>query len=170
MNIIEKPAYQCAVCKKAYFDKNMAEKCCSPKFCEDCGKELHPRWHMTVCTSCCDKRLFDKAEKLTPAQWDGWVQRDGYGYNEGYFESIGDLLEHCKDEGIETPEWVFCCEKIHHRIDIDNILFDMLEEAHEDARDCIVDEEELCRFVKEWNAKQTVATYYPDYSKVVVLK
>ena len=168
MNIIEKPAYQCGVCKKAYFDKDIAEKCCVPRLCEDCGKEIES--YRIVCEPCYEKRQFDKAEKLTYAQWDGWVQRDGYGYNEGYFESVDDLLQHCEDEDIEPPDWVFCCESREHKLNADDILDNMLSDAHEDARDCIVDEEELCRFVKEWNAKQTVATYYPDYSKVVILK
>lgn len=170
MNIIGKTAYQCGVCKNTYLDKESAEKCCTPKFCEDCGVELKPWWYRTICKPCHEKRQFNNAEKLTPEQWDGWVQRDGYGYNEGYFESLDDLLEYCKDEDIKPPNWVFCCELVEHKLDIDDAIETMLEEAHEDARDYLINEDELRQFIEEWNAKQKVATYYPDYSRVVVLK
>lgn len=170
MHVIKETTYRCGVCKFTYLDRKLAEECCAQKFCEDCGKELRPRWHSNICEPCRIERLFTKAKKLTPEQWDGWVQKDGYGYNEGYFESVDDLLECCKDEGIEPPDWVFCCGSIDHKLDADNILDDMLVDAYEDAREALVDEEELYQFIEAWNAKQKVATYYLDYTKVVVLK
>lgn len=170
MNITETSAYQCGECKKVYLDRRMAEQCCLHKYCEDCGCELPSRWYKFVCKSCDLKRLYDKAEKLTPDQWDDWVQRDGYGYNDGFFESVDDLLEYCKDTGSEPPDWVFCCKGIRHQLDADQILDNMLDDAYDDAPDQIVDEDSLRDFIKAWNAKQIVSTYYPDYTKVVVLK
>lgn len=168
MNIIEKTAYQCKKCNRTYLDRKSAEQCCAPKHCEDCGKRIKP--YRIVCESCRTKRLFNKAEKLTIDQWDGYIQRDGYGSNEGYFESISELLEWCEDEGTNPPDWVFCCELVKHRLNIDNAIETMLEEAYDDAWDDLVDEDGLRQFIDAWNAKQKVASYYPDYTKVVVLR
>lgn len=117
-----------------------------------------------------DNARFEKAEKLTPDQYDGWVYFDGMGYNEGYFESLNALIEHCEDEGIEAPGWVYCCTEMSHKLYIDSAIERMLDDAFEDARDHLVDEKELYDFVDKWNAKQTVTSYYPNYKRVVVLR
>ena len=44
MNSKEIKAYQCEKCGSSYIDKNVADKCCQPKLCEDCGCEI-PRKH-----------------------------------------------------------------------------------------------------------------------------
>lgn len=137
-------------------------------YCEEC--EAETRKYVLLCDGCNDRRLYNKAEKLTPDQYDGWIQRDGYGYNEGYFKSVDALVEWCEDEDIDLPDWVFCCEGTKHELDIDNAIENMLEDAFEDARDHLVDEKELFDFVKRWNAKQNIISYYPDYKRVVVLK
>lgn len=116
-----------------------------------------------------DINHYEKAEKLTPKQYDGWVYSDGLGYNEGYFDSTDALLEWCEDEEVEVPEFAFCCTEERHLLDIDSAIESMLEEAYEDARDYLKDEQELYDFVKKWNAKQNIISYYPDYKRVVVL-
>lgn len=169
MDVIEKTAYQCGKCnKKAYFDRQLAEDCCKPRYCEDCGKELDPKWYRTVCEPCHITRLFSKAEKLT--EWDGWVYREGYGYNDGYFSSVDELLQYCEDEGEDPPEWVFVCSETKHELDTDNILENMLDDAYEGARDHLVDEKELYDFIEAWNKKQYVTSYYPDYKKVLIIE
>jgi len=50
-------AYQCE-CGKAYVDRDVAEKCCAPKHCEDCGAKMSPKRAYTVCESCWMKRMF----------------------------------------------------------------------------------------------------------------
>lgn len=117
-----------------------------------------------------DDAHFEKAEKLTPEQYDSWVYVDGYGYNEGYFESVDALTEHCEGEDIPVPEWVYCCREMSHKLDIDSAIENMLDDAFEDARDHLVDEKGLYDFVDEWNAKQTLTSYYPDHKRVVVLR
>ena len=112
----------------------------------------------------------EKAEKLFPIQYDGWVYFEGLGYNEGYFESVGELIEYCEDEGIDVPDWVYCCKGERHLLDIDSAIESMLDEAYEDARDDLKDEKELYDFVEKWNAKQNITSYYPDYKRIVVLK
>lgn len=117
-----------------------------------------------------DDAHFEKAEKLTPEQYGGWVYVDGLGFNEGYFDSVNALIEHCEDEGIEVPDWAYCCIEVNHELDIYSAIENMLDDAFEDARDCLVDENELYDFVAKWNSKQTVKSYYPDYKKAVLLQ
>ena len=112
--------------------------------------------------------MFNRAEKL--GIWDGWIYCEEIGHNEGYFESVADLLEYCADEGIDVPGWAFICKEIRHGIDADRAIENMLDDAYEYAREHLVDEEELCEFIKEWNAKQDIVTYYPDYTKVVLIR
>ena len=112
---------------------------------------------------------YEKAEKLFPIQYDGWVYAEGLGYNEGYFESVGDLIEYCEDECISVPDWVYCCTEMNHALNIDSAIDSMLDEAHEDARDHLKDEKELYDFIEKWNARQNIISYYPDYKRVVVL-
>ncbi|HZK28050.1 MAG TPA: hypothetical protein VFD00_11010 [Thermoclostridium sp.] len=116
-----------------------------------------------------DDAHFEKAEKLTTEQYDGSIYAEGYGCQEGYFDSVDELIEYCEYEEIPVPDWVYCCKPITHTLDIDSAIERMLEDAFEDAGDCLVDEDKLIDFVDEWNAKQTVTSYYPDYKRVVVL-
>jgi len=160
-------AYQCK-CGKAYVDRNVAEKCCAPKYCEDCGAKMSPRRAYTVCESCRMKRMFNRAEKLET--WDGWICCEEIGHNDGYFESVADLLDYCEAMGVDVPEWAFICKEIRHEIDVERVIENMLDDAYEDAREHLVDEEELREFIKEWNAKQDIVTYYPDYGKVVLIR
>ncbi len=40
-----------------------------------------------------EQELFEKAEKIKAANWDGWVFCDGASYNDGYFPNIDEFLE-----------------------------------------------------------------------------
>lgn len=87
--------YRCPTCNGKDWPKaEDAIKCCAQRYCEDCGVAV--KKYRICCEPCGLKRLFDKAEKLQPEQWDGWVCWEGIGYNEGYFSSIGGLIEHCE--------------------------------------------------------------------------
>lgn len=145
--------YVCKHCKKA--NKN--------NYC-NCNKAREVR------NIARDTAHYEKAEKLNPEQCNSWVYAEGIGYNEGYFESVDALIEHCEDEGMEIPDWVYCCVEQKHKLDIDCAIEHMLDDAFEGARDCLTDEKELCKFVEEWNAKQNIVSYYPDYKKVVILQ
>lgn len=163
------PCFKCNACGKIHSDEKTAVKCCAQRYCEDCGIEV--KKYRICCEPCGLNRQFEKAEKLQPEQGDGWVHSDEVGgYNEGYFSSLGALIDHCEDEGIPVPKWVFCCKPIEHKLDVEHALESMLEEAYEDAYDDLVDVDELQKFVDEWNAKQTVTTYYPDEKRVVFTK
>lgn len=158
--------YECGICKKVYFDEKIAEDCCKNYNCEDCGVEI-PRYRL-LCDTCSLKRKFEKAEKLT--KWDGWVYWEGLGYNEGYFRDIGELIEHCEDEGIAVPDWVFTCTPTNHKLDIKYAIEIMLDDAYEDAYEGLIDLDELEEFIDKWNAKQRIVTYYPNYKKILLVK
>lgn len=65
MNIIEKTAYVCQVCGKWFSDKTYAEKCCTSKKCEVCGKILPCNYYYTCCDSCREQKKFEKAQKIS---------------------------------------------------------------------------------------------------------
>lgn len=166
MNSTKIVAYECGVCKKAYFDKRTTENCCKPYHCEDCGVETRRYW--TVCDSCITKRKYEKVEKLT--KWDGWVYWEGHGCNDGYFSSLDELLEYCYDNEIDQPKWVFVCKKKDHKLNLSHAIDDMLDDAYDGAADRLVDVGELEDFIDRWNDKQDITTYYPDWSKVLLLE
>jgi hypothetical protein len=170
MNSVKEKAYRCSVCSQVYMDKSFADKCCAPKYCEQCGKELPYRSYYIRCETCITKNRFDKAEKLT--EWNGWIYKDGYGDNDGYFESVDELIEWVEDQDEEDeivmPDWVFLCEEHNHTVDIDSAIEQALEEAYEDAEFDYLDE--LYAFMKQWNDKQNLKSYSPDYKKILLLK
>ena len=153
-------------CNKIYYEKEAAEDCCKPYHCQDCGVETRRYW--LRCDPCSEKRKYEKAEKLT--KWDGPVYRDGYGHRDGFFYDVGDLLEDCEAEGVNPPEWVFICKEKKHEIDPDQVIESMFDDAYEEAYEDLVDVEELREFIKDWNDKQNIVTYYPDYSRVLLLE
>ena len=55
------------------------------------------------------------------------------------------------------------------KINAENILENCVSDLGEDAPDRIVDADGFIKFVEEWNKKQDYNSYYPDYSRVIVL-
>jgi hypothetical protein len=53
-------------------------------------------------------------------------------------------------------------------VDIDSAIEQALEEAYEDAEFDYLDE--LYAFMKQWNDKQNLKSYSPDYKKILLLK
>lgn len=171
---IEQSYWQCSVCGLNHVLKETAEKCCEPWTCTECGEVL--RYKVSRCEKCVEKARFNNAEKVDLKDWDGPVFTEAVDNYDGmgYFEDIGEFIEFCKEsyscEDIEElPAYVWACETIQHKLCIDNALESMLDEAHEDAYDQLNDVKELEDFVIQWNAKQTVESWYPDYKKAVLL-
>jgi hypothetical protein len=121
------------------------------------------------CQACKERSRFERAEKLDT--YDGWISADGYGHNEGYFESVAELLEWCEVEGVAPPEYAYTCKEIKWPgIDIDAVLKNELKEYYENAIDALVADQELRTFVADWNKKQCIISYYPDWKRVVLVK
>lgn len=173
----------CGECGKVGWNKDAAERCCAPHTCKTCGKE-EP---MSECRECSDARYaqkererFEKAEKVTT--WDGWVFCDeGFGYQDGYFESVEDLLDYLSDQNADfeepllTPEYCWTCEPrqfvavdaedIYERIENDEAAYEEFERGSLNGTDEL--EAALRAFEK---ANESIVSYHPDYSKALILK
>ena len=55
-------AYQCGKCKKAYGDKEVAEKCCEPTYCPKCGIEK-PSYYVH-CEKCRLENQYNSGNKI----------------------------------------------------------------------------------------------------------
>jgi hypothetical protein len=90
---------------------------------------------------------------------------------QSYFDNA--VWDDCVDgQGVVTvppPAYCWPCESRALRLDPDSLLENAVDDMHEDAGDEIVDADELVRFLEAWNAKQTCKSWYPDYSRVIVL-
>lgn len=170
----------CGKCNRVGWDKGAAERCCVPHVCKTCGKEEQ----MSECRDCSDVRhakaereRFEKAEKV--AQWDGWVFSDeGYGYKDGYFESVDDLLEYLSDANADheerlTPEYVWTCKENQFvSVDPEEDIYERIEEnGYEDfERGSLSGTDELEAAILAFEkANESVVSYEPDYSKALLL-
>ena len=179
MNSVEIKAYKCSKCGAAYITKQSANECCEPKFCEDCGIEIpiNKYYASKVCDSCKTKRWaeeFDQKEKKRyvkaikckyqecPDEHKIMMYSESYGYDEGYFYDIDELIEYCESEDIRVPDYCWSTEQINMSIDADSIIENACEELFEDAESHIdnSDRKELQEFLNKWCAKQTATTTY----------
>ena len=156
----------CVDCGGVWPNLESAEKCCAKYFCKHCNKEL-PKYH-TICNDCRRQERYEKADKIT--EWDGWVYLDDMGYDDGFFESVDALIEYCIVTDTSIPKWAYTCVKERHLLDIDTALEMMVEEAFEGAFDYLVDREELIAFVNEWNKKQDIVSYWPNFNCAVLIE
>lgn len=165
-------AYCCWECDKAYFDKEFAQRCCEVKTCARCGAKTEKHYAYTACEPCREILLVHRAEVVaTEAADDGVVWSDTHqgDWEDGYASEVDALLERCRDEGVEPPCYVHPCKATHFQFDPSDIYDRVHDNHHEDAVDQIVDSAGLFLFFKEWNAKQTLRSYYMDRSKIIVL-
>lgn len=159
--------------------KNRAENCCKIPKCE-CGKNIETNYY-TKCDSCRSQEENARNEKrLREAEevdfTDSWIYCEGYGRNEGYFESVDALLEWIEDnekeESHPIPEFVHVCSRIDFKgIDMYDVVSNKLEsEFHEDAIDDL-DIDGLQKLVDEWSKTNKTHSWQPDYKKKIkVLK
>ena len=148
MNSKEIKAYQCEKCGSSYIDKNVADNCCQPKLCEDCGIEIPKNHYYVVCDKCRVKReekkeldRYNKATKYTfesaPKESTKIIYSELYPYNEGFMYDI-------EDEDIEKYEikYVYGTKRISPHYDAWDMVEYMLEDSYEDSDDQ-VDNKEL---------------------------
>lgn len=178
MKAIEETLYQCWKCNQYYHQRSIAEGCCTDEFippgkkphkCK-CGTVLDYDIH-TVCEKCREKNRYEKAEKVT--EWGGWIFADGIGGNDGFFESVGDLIEYIEDysePGEEMPTYVYTCTKVSFQVDIQNAIESASENFEELPWTLEEDLDELKETINEWNKAQKACSYTPNYKKVLLLK
>jgi hypothetical protein len=171
--------WYCGQCRIVHKEMAQAEQCCRPYTCRTCGKEA-PKYY-TICMECQTSAMlikeaerFEKAEKLT--EWDGPVQTDAVGWNDGFFASLDDLLEYLADweDNHEEPKPTYawaCDSRPTCALDVGRIIDDATQEAHEDFNtDSLKGVEELRAAIDRFNeANKGITTWTPNYKKVVLL-
>lgn len=146
--------------------RDSAEKCCAPKHCA-CGAEIEGSW--TACEVCRLRRKLTAATITT--EYTGEVYSDEVGgeWGEGYSPSISAMLDYCCDYDEREPAYCWPCEARPLRLEIDQIIKGALDDMHEDAGDHIVGYDDLRAAIDAFNEAQTCVTYYPDYTRIIIL-
>jgi len=188
--------YACGQCGQCYSPKvyacaddvahetarKAAEKCCVPSSCSVCGVAVEKYW--TLCSKHREQAKLARAKHVPASEWSDPVFSDdvsgdwGEGFSscwqemeQSYFDTA--VWDDCVDgQGVITvppPAYCWPCESQALRLDPNSLLENATDDMHEDAGDEIVDADELVRFIEAWNAKQTCKSWYPDYSRVIVL-
>jgi len=173
-----KPAqvWYCGKCRCVSASLHMAEQCCDPK-CDKCGKPV-PQGHCR-CTACwnesqdkAEKARFEKAKHLKPEEYTGWIYSDGLGWSEGYFECIDDLIDYCKEEDADIPEYVWATNEVHFaQASIDDLLSNIHDRAYEDFEtESLHGLPELKKAIETFNeANKYVVSYEVDYSRAIMI-
>ena len=161
-------AYAGASDKAATAAQQAAEGCCNERVC-NCGAIIEGWW--TACARCRERNKLLRAVEIEATGYSDPVYSDECGgeWNEGYSSSLDALREWCEDHEVAMPAYVHPCDETAFALDPAHILESALDEHHEDAADQVVDEEGLEAFLKEWNAKQTLRSCFPDTKRVIVL-
>lgn len=128
--------FYCESCRVVHTSKVFADDCCVLRKCA-CGTVV-PRPYRLLCDSCetakleaRERAIFEKAEKVT--EWDGPVQCDSIGHNDGFFESVEALLDYCAGVDEEVPEYAWACEKSSFvSVTVDDIVSVVEGDAYED--------------------------------------
>lgn len=162
----ERPnAYACNTCGRCYFHRDSAESCCKAFFCKVCG--IKTQKHLEFCRKHFELEVLKTAPKVEATTYTGHVYAEGIG--EEYFENLDELLEYCDCEDVPVPAYVYTCiaEK-WQGVDSHWAIADLDENHYDDAYEDIVDYKELVKFLEDWNAKQTIVSYSPDTSIIVL--
>jgi len=175
-------AYACATCGGVFpvsvdGAKDLAEEHCKAT-CR-CGSAV--AIGMVLCSTCTDDerkdreaRLFERAVKVSvddypdePVYWEGHEGSMG----SGFFTTVEELLDYCEEEKAAIPRYVWACAPRPLQVPIDAVL-----EAAVDEHNAVgVDDlspgavEELQGFLGTWCQKQNVRTWFPDFSRAVLL-
>jgi len=161
-------ALYCGKCGSVYSLKaglqmrEYAEKCCLPKRCPGCDKDTG---FSGLCHDCHDAKRFEVATKVPASEYTGWVA-----VGDDYFDSVASLIERRQDEDAPLPKYVWgTTETTWDGLDVESALENELENSFEDAIDHVTDMDELRAFVKAWNEKQSITSYWCDYKTAVIL-
>ncbi len=117
----------------------------------------------------------DRVQKAKPIKFQdykGWVYIEGVGYDDGYFESVDELLDFIESSDDDVLDIHYCwpCEaKRFGKLCADSILEGALEESF-DGFGGFEGEKELREAIKQFNDKNTdCLSYYPRYDEVIIL-
>ncbi len=149
-----------------------ANDCCRQFYCE-CGNKIEAGYIGPKCSPCNsaerDARRIEKAEEID--DHDGPIYDDGreryYSGLDEFMDWLTDALEDGQDEDeLSLPEWVYpCTVKPFGPLDASSVVENELCDHHEDAE--VDDLDELQAFLDTWCAKQTLASWEPDFDKKI---
>jgi hypothetical protein len=115
---------------------------------------------------------FAKATKIDAKDYSGWVSWPRvWPKEEGFFESVDDLIRYCADHELNSPTFVWACTPDPLKLDADWILDQALEEHHDGARGEISASEEkrLQAFLDVWAAAQNIVSWHEDRTRAVMM-
>lgn len=109
------------------------------------------------------------APTLTPEEWaasDDWAKWicDG---EETYAASIEELVEHLADIGAATPSYCYVTTAKGFDFDLEDAIESYLMDEHHEDAECS-DLPRLIDFFNEWKKTETVTTYWPGSTVVVI--
>jgi len=165
--------YVCDKCKKIYLFRSNAAKCCTINYiCERCGfdgSKTNPPTELInnkYCINCIDIVRKENAVKI---KYDG----QPLFYDDNYYLNEDDLLENLLNKMYTydlmdlDPFFWGCKEDKWEGIDLYSCLEKELSEHDEDIYNSIVDLDALEKFLADWNKKQKIVSYYPDYKTII---
>lgn len=167
--------FYCSECRVVFPDQLQAENCHGERLCA-CGKKIEMRYHKS-CSDCEYKQdrerlaakeleRFEKAKKITPAEYTGEWVFDA----DQYYASIEEALDRYL-EGQE-PEYVWACQNAGlPRASSDGIIEHLLDNAWEDADASDLNGvDELNAAIEAFNkANASIAVYLPDYTTAILV-
>ncbi|GAB5444397.1 MAG: hypothetical protein Fues2KO_47460 [Fuerstiella sp.] len=147
--------WACGECRIVRKDKSDAELCCKQWKCQRCSDEVDR--FRTLCNSCqrirSDEKMQERLNSATLLEdHDGFVWTPALGYNDGYFDSVSELLSYCEDEELDAPEFVFACRARTLSVDVYDILGRLDEQGWEDMTEDAKGVEELSAAIDAFNA------------------
>jgi hypothetical protein len=169
--------FYCEKCKIVHRTTAEADQCCMPYHCKGCGKETQR--YVNICSACFNKQQdkkeaerFAKAAKIT--KWDGWVYVEGLGYQNGYFQSVEDLIDYLTDEEDGNyPQYAWTCSANHFvNAEISDITERIGDNAYEDFNtEDLNGLQELKAAIAKFNdANKDAVSYTPDYTTAVLIE
>ena len=182
-------AWACGACGVVRADNAAAVSCCW-RNCEDCDVLIPlDRAYWMVCSDCSGKRSRARSNKIEAdhlrdaklvsacdyaLSYDcDWVYWEGHGFNEGFFESCGELEDYCSDEDIDLPDQAWACSPNQLTLDAKEIVADALESGeHYEGADENVSEAHwtlLQTILDAWCKDVAIVSYMPNYHLRVVL-
>ncbi len=168
----------CVECRCVYVSKEMAEWCHGDRLCA-CGKKIQRGYRTEQCDQCRSDEMhaeeavkeaarFEKAKKITNAEYDDGMVYDG----DRYFTGVEDALEHYESNDADPPKYLWACTNVGlPKASAESIYDNLLEEMWDDADTSDLNGvEELEAAVDAFNkANESVSLWQPDYSLAIVI-
>ena len=170
--------FYCTKCRVTHRTEELAERCCKPYICKS-GAEAEK--HRTVCETCRINKYndklrvrFEKAEKLPVSEATHMVFSDHYGDNEGFANSVEEMLEWFDEEKEKPPTYIWACKSrsivtaTSEQL-IESCFDGSYEDWEHDGEGIKELDEALAEFVK-MNDKPQNKMWEPDYTRAIILK